>query len=180
MLLNSINDEFVDLLLVLLPVLRRFVFLLLLTEDITLFLLGALVAFPLEVLVVNVRRQFEAREIDLRRGGDNVILVYPPQWATVDEEWACKGKSKVSPKLFLKFMLNSARCNRLTSDKEKSTLELSEQHDALSLVWSSEDDANCALGESGPQVTTVLLEALFGVVNGDWVGCWVVCTLLLQ
>lgn len=87
-LLNSADDEFVDRLLVLFPIVGWFVLLLLLAEDITLLLLGALVAFPLEVLVVNVRRQLEAREIDLGGGGDYVVLAYPSQWATVDEEWA--------------------------------------------------------------------------------------------
>lgn len=88
MFLNSVNYHFVNYFLISLPLIARLVFLLLFTEDITFLLLRALVAFPLEIVIIDVCRQFDAGDIQFCGGGDYIILTDSSQGARIDQEWS--------------------------------------------------------------------------------------------
>jgi len=88
MFLDSINYHFVNYFLVSLSLIARFVLFFFFTEDVTFLLLGALVALPLKIVIIDVSRQFDARDIQFRGGSDHIILTDSSQWTGIDQEWS--------------------------------------------------------------------------------------------
>lgn len=96
MFLNSINYHFVNYFLIRFSLIARFVFLLLFAENITFLLLSALVMFPLEIIIIDVCRQFDAGDIQFRGGGDYIILINSSQRTCIDQEWSYDNLLNVS------------------------------------------------------------------------------------
>ncbi len=89
-LLDGGQKRLVDLLLILFPLLADLVLLLLGLEDVA-FLLGRLFSglATAEIVVVELRRQLDARDVDRGGRGQQVALVDASQRAAVDLEGAC-------------------------------------------------------------------------------------------
>merc|ERR1719397_1566600 len=135
MTLDRCQDLSVDCCLVCLPLLRGLVSLLLRLKDVSL-LLGLLSLHPGEVLVVDVLRHRDFRDVELCGGGHQVPLVYPPEWAAIE-------------------LVRS-------SDEEQSSAELLQHDDTLALVHSGQDDGNSSSGERSPHFPDVVGEEVLG------------------
>lgn len=56
-------------------------------ENVSFFLLCALLPFPAEVLVVDVFWQFYTANVNFGLGADHVTLTDPPQRTGIDQKW---------------------------------------------------------------------------------------------
>merc|ERR1719397_1494772 len=143
MTLDRCQDLSVDCCLVCLPLLRGLVSL----------LLGLLSLHPGEVLVVDVLRHRDLRDVELCGGGHQVPLVHPPEWAAIE-------------------LVRS-------SDEEQSGAKLLQHDDTLALVHSGQDNGNSSSGERSPHFPDVVGEKVLGGAGGSSVHSWDVVGQLL-
>merc|ERR1719341_3078842 len=152
MALDRRQDLSVNCCLVCLPLLRGFVSLLLGLKDVSL-LLRLLSLHPGEVLVVDVLRHRHLGDVELCRGGHQVPLVHPPEWASIE-------------------LVRSG-------DEEQSSAELLKHDDSLALVHSGQDNGNSSSSERSPHFPDVVGEEVLGGAGGSSVHSWDVVGQLL-
>lgn len=129
---DNLVDRLIDHLLVSLTLLARLVRLLLGGEDLTLLLLRALLALTTEVLIVDVLRQLHAGDVQLGGGTNNVTLADATQRAAVHFEGS--------------------------SDQQQARVELFQEDNTFTLVWTGENNENCAGGKGIADCALVSLE----------------------
>jgi len=133
-LLDGADQLTVDLNLILLALFGDNVGGLLLFEDFSFAVTDFLGLGSAEVIVVQSVRNRNPGNVDLCLGGDDVDLVNPPQWASVDAE--------------------------RSGDEKQTGSQLLQEHDALSLVDAGDEDQHGARGDGRTQFAVVLAKRL--------------------
>jgi len=133
-LLDGADQLTVNFNLVLLALFRDDVGGLLLLEDFAFAMTDLLGLGATEVLVVQSLGNGDARNVDLGLGSNDVDLVDPSEWASVDAE--------------------------RSSDEEQTRGQLLQEHDALSLVDARDQDQHGAGSDGGAKLAVVLAERL--------------------
>jgi len=133
-LLNGADQLTVNLNLVFLALLGDNVGGLLLFEDFSFAMTDFLGLGSAEVIVVQSVRNRNTGNVDLGLGGDDVDLVDPPQWASVDAE--------------------------RSGDEKQAGSQLLQEHYALSLVDAGDEDQHGARSDGRTQFVVVLAERL--------------------
>merc|ERR1719411_863116 len=154
MLLDGSQNLSVNSTLVLLSLLGRFVFLLLGVKDLTILFGSLLCLDPGKIFVVDVVRNLDSRDVNLGGCSQQEPLVDPSQWSSIQLEWS--------------------------SHQEEAGIQLLQDHHALPLVDSGQNDGHSSGGERLPHCPLVLREEVDGGSLGGRVHGGVVIGQLLD